>query len=71
MAKRRNPAVDADVFDFVRDVLLLAHPDGLGEAALREREFFAGRFQQVTSPVMAKGVEDTSFYVYAPPSVGE
>jgi (1->4)-alpha-D-glucan 1-alpha-D-glucosylmutase len=25
---------------------------------------FARRFQQLTSPVMAKGVEDTSFYVY-------
>jgi (1->4)-alpha-D-glucan 1-alpha-D-glucosylmutase len=27
---------------------------------------FAGRFQQVTSPVMAKGVEDTAFYRYFP-----
>ena len=25
---------------------------------------FAGKFQQVTAPVMAKGVEDTAFYVY-------
>src|SRR5205085_6396777 len=25
---------------------------------------FVGKFQQVTSPVMAKGVEDTSFYVF-------
>jgi (1->4)-alpha-D-glucan 1-alpha-D-glucosylmutase len=66
MAKRRNPAIDASVFDFVRDVLLLEHPPGLSAEAIRERELFAGRFQQVTSPVMAKGVEDTAFYVYGP-----
>src|SRR5205823_6842577 len=29
-----------------------------------EQRRFAGKFQQVTSPVMAKGVEDTAFYVY-------
>ena len=34
--------------------------------AIAEREILAGRFQQVTSPVMAKGVEDTSFYVWVP-----
>ena len=28
------------------------------------RRRFAGKFQQVTSPVAAKGVEDTAFYVY-------
>ena len=32
----------------------------------RERELFVGRFQQVTSPVMAKGIEDTAFYRYFP-----
>ena len=66
MAKRRNPAIDASVFDFARDVLLLQHPAGLSAEAIHERELFAGRFQQVTSPVMAKGVEDTTFYVYGP-----
>ena len=29
-----------------------------------EQRRFAGKFQQVTAPVMAKGVEDTAFYVY-------
>ena len=65
-AKRRNPAMDSALFDFVRSVLLFEHPDGLDEKARREREEFAGRFQQVTSPVMAKGVEDTAFYVVCP-----
>ncbi len=71
MAKRRNPAIDVSVFDFVRDVLLLEHPAGLSPEAIRERELFAGRFQQVTSPVMAKGVEDTAFYVYCASVVSE
>jgi (1->4)-alpha-D-glucan 1-alpha-D-glucosylmutase len=65
-AKRRNPAIDAAVFDFIRNILLLEHPDGIPDEAKRERELFAGRFQQVTSPVMAKGVEDTTFYQYMP-----
>lgn len=65
-AKRRNPAVDQAVFDFVRDVLLLERPPELDEAGRRDRTFFVGRFQQVTSPVIAKGVEDTAFYRYNP-----
>ena len=65
-AKRRNPARDAAVFDFIRDVLLLESPPGLDEAGRAERELFVGRFQQVTSPVMAKGIEDTAFYRYFP-----
>ena len=65
-AKRRNPATDAAVFDFIRDVLLLERPPDMNEAGRQERELFVGRFQQVTSPVMAKGVEDTAFYRYFP-----
>ncbi|MGC3967291.1 MAG: malto-oligosyltrehalose synthase [Pirellulales bacterium] len=66
VAKRRNRSIDPATFDFIREILLLRHPPGLSEAAVRAREEFAGRFQQVTSPVMAKGVEDTAFYVYSP-----
>ncbi|HEY2411992.1 MAG TPA: malto-oligosyltrehalose synthase [Pirellulaceae bacterium] len=65
-AKRANPAFDTTVFDFLRNVLLLNHPTGLTETTIAERELLAGKFQQVTSPVMAKGVEDTSFYVWVP-----
>ena len=65
-AKRHNPATDAAVFDFIRDVLLLERPPDLDAAGRRERELFVGRVQQVTSPVMAKGVEDTAFYRYFP-----
>jgi (1->4)-alpha-D-glucan 1-alpha-D-glucosylmutase len=65
-AKRQNPAFDPSVFDFLRNVLLLSHPEGLSPEIVAERELLAGKFQQVTSPVMAKGVEDTSFYVWVP-----
>jgi (1->4)-alpha-D-glucan 1-alpha-D-glucosylmutase len=65
-AKRRNPATNAAVFDFIRDVLLLERPPNLDEAGRYERELFVGRVQQVTSPVMAKGTEDTAFYRYFP-----
>jgi (1->4)-alpha-D-glucan 1-alpha-D-glucosylmutase len=65
-AKRRNPEIPGGAFDFVRDVLLFEQPTALDPAAARERELFVGRFQQVTSPVMAKGVEDTACYRYFP-----
>ncbi|HEV2687314.1 MAG TPA: malto-oligosyltrehalose synthase [Bryobacteraceae bacterium] len=65
-AKRRNPAVSESVFDFIRSVLLLEHPEGLDDAQRAERQLFALRFQQLTAPVMAKGVEDTAFYRYYP-----
>jgi (1->4)-alpha-D-glucan 1-alpha-D-glucosylmutase len=66
LAKRRNPDTDWAAFDFVRDVLLMNHPAGLSDEQVRQREHFAGHFQQVTSPVMGKGFEDTAFYVYCP-----
>ena len=56
-AKGRKNDIDAGLFDFMRDVLTLKVT---GE---KETEFVA-RFQQFTSPVMAKGVEDTAFYCY-------
>ncbi|HEY6392697.1 MAG TPA: malto-oligosyltrehalose synthase [Bryobacteraceae bacterium] len=65
-AKRRNPAMSESVFDFIQSVLLLEHPDGLDDAQRAERHLFTMRFQQLTGPVMAKGVEDTAFYRYYP-----
>ena len=63
-AKRRNPTVNVSIFDFVRDVLLLRHPDRLPPAERAARRHFAMRFQQTTGPITAKGVEDTAFYRY-------
>ncbi|WP_136524268.1 malto-oligosyltrehalose synthase [Geomonas ferrireducens] len=63
-AKRRNPAISGSVFDFLRDVLLLRSPERASEESRRDWLYFAMRFQQITGPVMAKGLEDTAFYVY-------
>jgi (1->4)-alpha-D-glucan 1-alpha-D-glucosylmutase len=63
-ARRRNPAISGALFEFVRDMLLLSHQDRMGPADRDEQLRFVGKFQQVTAPVMAKGLEDTAFYVY-------
>jgi (1->4)-alpha-D-glucan 1-alpha-D-glucosylmutase len=65
-AKRRNPAISESVFDFIQGVLLLERPSGVDDAQQAERQLFVMRFQQLSSPVMAKGVEDTAFYRYYP-----
>jgi (1->4)-alpha-D-glucan 1-alpha-D-glucosylmutase len=61
-ARRRNPATNVSVFDFVRDTLLLRYPDTADEASRQDQRAFVQNFQQVTAPVTAKGVEDTAFY---------
>jgi (1->4)-alpha-D-glucan 1-alpha-D-glucosylmutase len=65
-AKRRNPVIDESVFDFVRALLLLDNPPGLSDSQREARADFVKRFQQLTGPVTAKGVEDTAFYRYFP-----
>jgi len=65
-AKRRNAALSEATFDFVSSVLLLAHPAGLDDIARQERLDFTLHFQQLTSPVMAKGFEDTALYRFFP-----
>jgi (1->4)-alpha-D-glucan 1-alpha-D-glucosylmutase len=63
-AKRRNPALEESVFNFLRDILLLRFPENLDEQARAEHEHFVLKFQQSTGPIMAKGLEDTAFYIY-------
>ena len=77
-ARRRNPAMDATIFDFIREVLLPRDPgDVLASAYERrngyppgdaeeaaERLRFSMKFQQYTGPLQAKGLEDTAFYRY-------
>jgi (1->4)-alpha-D-glucan 1-alpha-D-glucosylmutase len=63
-AKRRNPAISSSIFDFLKDVLLLNYPEEFTDADKKEWTDFVMRFQQITGPVMAKGIEDTVFYVY-------
>jgi (1->4)-alpha-D-glucan 1-alpha-D-glucosylmutase len=64
-ARRRSPTMTRLVFDFVERILL--HGEGTGSDSLEERDEqqrFVGKFQQITGPVAAKGIEDTAFYVY-------
>ena len=56
-AKRRRPDLDPELLDFITAVMRL---DLVGA---EETEFVA-RFQQTSGPVMAKGVEDTAFYIF-------
>jgi (1->4)-alpha-D-glucan 1-alpha-D-glucosylmutase len=62
--KRKNPAISSYIVDFVRDTLLLKYPDNADEPAKAALRRFVGKFQQMTGPVMAKGLEDTAFYIY-------
>ena len=62
-AKRRNPAVSNLVFDFIRTLLLKVPGEG-SDWHWEDACPFVMKFQQTTSPVMAKGVEDTAFYIY-------
>ncbi|MGH9098666.1 MAG: malto-oligosyltrehalose synthase, partial [Acidimicrobiales bacterium] len=56
-ARRCRPDLDTELLDFLGELALGMHR-GAEEAE------FARRLQQVTAPVMAKGVEDTAFYRY-------
>lgn len=63
-AIRKNPVISESIFRFLKNVLLLGfYPDMPEEERLSWLNFTM-KFQQITGPVMAKGVEDTAFYVY-------
>ncbi|MGP1679743.1 MAG: malto-oligosyltrehalose synthase, partial [Burkholderiales bacterium] len=63
-ARKRIRAADASAFDFLRQVLLVSPPEEAPPALKQHYRAFAMKFQQFTSPVAAKGVEDTSFYSF-------
>lgn len=63
-ARKRREHSSADIFDFIESALtadLAAQIPGSGRRRLLR---FAMKFQQYTSPVMAKGFEDTALYRY-------
>ena len=60
-AKRRRSPTEVPVLDFVRAALLMELPAATD--LVRERMLaFAMKFQQITAPITAKGVEDTALY---------
>jgi (1->4)-alpha-D-glucan 1-alpha-D-glucosylmutase len=64
-ARRRNPHLNAMGFDMLQDVLMLQAPRDEGSTPQAWLQFVQ-RFQQMTGPVRAKGLEDTAFYRYTP-----
>lgn len=63
-ARKRSPIADMSLFQFIEEILLLrnlhARDPDYRAAAIN----FTMKFQQYTAPVMAKALEDTSFYIY-------
>jgi len=61
-AKRRTPLMSPSIYDWIQDILTLRFPPWADDADCHEWLEFALRFQQITSPVTAKGYEDTALY---------
>ena len=56
-ARERRPDLDAELFEFLEAILLRRLRGQLEDEVLL-------RFQQLTGPARAKGIEDTAFYCY-------
>lgn len=65
LAHRRTPEspISSQAFQFLRSVLLLEAP-AYAQDLRPEFLSFVMRWQKFTGPVMAKGLEDTAFYVH-------
>ena len=63
-AKAKSQAVESSVYDFIGEILLTSRLDGRPQYYQCSVSHFAMRFQQYTSALLAKGLEDTSFYRY-------
>ena len=63
-AQQRDKTTSPELYEFIRRLLLLDIPLGLSDVHETRCRRFAMKFQQYTAPVMAKAMEDTSFYRY-------
>ncbi len=63
-AEKRNPRLDRDCFEFLRQVLLLQAGPWVFPEQREERLTFVMRWQQFTGPIMAKSFEDSLLYVF-------
>lgn len=63
-AKKRNPRTAEALFDFIQDTLLLHNLRDFRKGDRTAIIDWVLKFQQISGPVMAKGVEDTAFYVF-------
>ncbi len=62
-AKETAPALILEL-EFIERFLLLDVPARISPAEQKELLNFVMRFQQLSGPLMAKGLEDTVFYIY-------
>jgi (1->4)-alpha-D-glucan 1-alpha-D-glucosylmutase len=65
-ARIRRPRLSAECFAFLREILTLRNPAHVLPDQREERLAFVMRWQQLTGPIVAKGLEDTALYVYYP-----
>ncbi|MCA9115062.1 MAG: malto-oligosyltrehalose synthase [Planctomycetaceae bacterium] len=63
---RRSQRASPEAMEVLEEVLLLHRLDELPENEIQERINFTERFQQLTGPATAKGIEDTALYAYVP-----
>lgn len=64
-ARKARPDLRQEI-DFLIRMLRLDFPSQASPSARKAWRHFVQRFQQVTGPVMAKGLEDTMLYQYGP-----
>ncbi|GAB4347754.1 MAG: malto-oligosyltrehalose synthase [Candidatus Abyssubacteria bacterium] len=62
-AAQSNPKHSIEI-GYIEKLLLLEYRDYMSEEEMAQVMYFLKRFQQFTGPLMAKGLEDTTFYVY-------
>ena len=63
---RASGKATPESLDFLGEVLLLENRPQCTEHEINERLNFIERFQQLTGPAAAKGIEDTALYAYVP-----
>jgi (1->4)-alpha-D-glucan 1-alpha-D-glucosylmutase len=62
-ASAANPLLHREL-DYIQKLLTRQDEDSLTSEHQAERLHFVMKFQQLTGPLMAKGVEDTALYIY-------
>jgi len=60
--ERAGTGVESVAFDFIENLLLLENRGDFNELEIKRTREFVMKFQQLTGPAMAKGLEDTAFY---------
>ncbi len=66
LARLRHPSRRAGLFRFFERLLTLDFPAGSSHEKRNRWTDFVLKWQQFSGAVMAKGIEDTSFYLYTP-----